>query len=399
MKTTADRAQSKCTALPHRWPRQQGLSLIELLIALVLGVIIVIAMSQLFVNISRANTEMAKTNSQIENARFAMQFLQGDIVHAGYWGGFLPEFDDFALPGAPGDVPVAKPTPVCLPFDVATWDEAYRESLIGIPLEVYGPGAMPAGCNAIVTDRVADTDLLIVRHAATCVAGDAGCEAFNAAKLYLRVSNCNSDVDRYELDPDPATYVVKERDCTALAARRKFIQNIYYIRSWANAVGDGIPTLVRSEFDLVGSALEQKAPVALVEGVERFRVEVGIDRQSQTGGWIDYTAAIVWQDDDFKTTPINRGDGVPEAGFERCLSEDAACTVGLMTNVVAVKMYLLARANEATQGYTDEKSYTLGLEDVPAFNDSFKRHVFSATVRINNVAGRRETSGPVVVTP
>ena len=251
---------------------------------------------------------------------------------------------------------------------MATWDDEYREYLLGIPVEVYGPTGTPLNCDGVIDDRLAGTDLLIVRHASPCVAGiDVGCEAFDAGELYLRVSNCFGESPRYQLDP-AATPLLTQVDCLVAnpADPRKFVQNIYYIRDWAyeDAASvngkDGIPTLVRSEFDLKDGVLEQQAPVALVEGIERFRVELGIDRLSQTAEAIDQTAAIVWFDDDVRTTPRNRGDGVPEIASERCLSEDAGCTADELANVVAVKLYILARANEATQGYTDSKSYTLG---------------------------------------
>ena len=381
---------SMMNSLPMARSRQRGLSLIELMIALALGLIIVAALAQLFVNISRTNLEMAKTNSQIENARFAMQFLQNDIVHGGYWGGYIPDFDDFTVTVAPLEKPTLKPDPVCQPF--AAWGLPYRNNLLGIPVEVYGPGALPPGCGSVVTDRLPDTDLLIVRHAGTCVAGAANCEADESGKLCFQVSNCGNDPERYSLDPNAPFH---QLNCSTPEAKRKFVQNIYYIRDWANedSPKDEIPTLVRSEFDLSpGGALEQQDPVALVEGIERFHIELGIDSESQTGEAVDYTQAIDWVDEEFRTTPRNRGDGTPEGGFERCLSEDAGCDVDDLANVVAVKLYLLARANEETAGYTDSKTYTMGsLPPVPAFNNGFKRHVFSSTVRLNNIAGRRET--------
>ena len=380
-------------------PRQRGLSLIELIIALALGVIIVAALSQLFVNISRANLEMAKTSSQIESARFAMQFMQDDIVHGGYWGGFIPDFDDvtFAVDDVPEDAPKksADITPADVCRNMADWNEDYREYLLGIPLEVYGPGATPLGCGGVITDRLAGTDLLIVRHASTCAAGiDVGCETFDAGELYLRVSNCLElpAPPPYQLEhPQPVDFV-KQLNCVDPADPRKFVQNIYYIRDWAydNSPKDGIPTLVRSEFN----NLQQQPPVALVEGIERFRVELGIDRLSQTGEDVDYTKVIGWLDEEVKITPSNRGDGIPEAAFERCLSEDAGCEAKDLSNVVAVKLYIMARANERTPGYTDSKSYTLGsaaAETMPSPDNQFKRHVFSSTVRLNNIGGRRET--------
>ena len=82
------------------------------------------------------------------------------------------------------------------------------------------------------------------------------------------------------------------------AEKRKFVSSIYYIRDYAVTAGDGIPTLMRSTFDLAGGVLGHQAPVAMVEGIEGFRVEFGVDSLSETGGAIDYNAAVDWADPD-----------------------------------------------------------------------------------------------------
>ncbi len=377
---------------------QRGLSLVELLIATALGLLIVLALTQLFADVSRTNREMAKTNSQIESARFAMQFLRNDIVHAGYWSSFIPQFDDLMLEAVPTDAPQPDPpgpppvTPSpCLAF--ASWTPAYINTLIGLPIMVYG--AVPTGCGAVITDRVAGTDILVVRHAETCVAGDANCDAFTAGRLYFQSSNNADEIGAgnvYAIGTTAAALDLRERDPTVVADRRRIIQHIYYVRSWANTAGDGIPTLVRSEFDLAGGALAQQPPVALVPGIERFRVELGIDDENEVGDTVtlaDYANQVVWDDPDDRRFAVNRGDGVPDGNFVVCPA--AGCTVEQLVNVVAVQVFLLARASEETPGYVDTKAYSLGSLAVPAFNDSFKRHVFSASVRAYNVAARRET--------
>ena len=61
-------------------------------------------------------------------------------------------------------------------------------------------------------------------------------------------------------------------------------------------------------------------------------------------------------------------------------------------NVTSARIYVLARSREASPNYTDTKTYTLGSAGaVGPFNDNFKRHVFTTTVRLTNVAGRRVT--------
>jgi type IV pilus assembly protein PilW len=377
---------------------QVGLSMVELLVATILGLIIVAALTQLFADVSRTNREMAKTNSQIENARFAMQFLRNDILHAGFWGSFVPQFDDLMLSDVPSDTPSADPaaSPAGQPFSpcvpYASWALPYRNSLLGLPVMVYG--TPPADCTGVVVDKVANTDILVIRHAETCVAGVGNCDAEVPGRLYFQASNCQDEIDldtNYSLDTVNLT--LTERDCGALAGKRRFIQHIYYIRSWANAVGDGIPTLVRSEFDLSGISLSQQPALALVQGIERFRVEVGLDQRNSLGDLIAlplqaYADAVDWEDPADRRVALNRGNGVPES-FIHCPA--IGCSAEQLVNVVAVKIYLLARADEPSPGYEDTKSYTLGGLTLPAFNDGFKRHVFSSTIRVNNVAGRRET--------
>src|SRR5688572_32219281 len=65
---------------------QQGLSLLELMIALTIGLGLLAGLTSVFVNSSRSHTELARASQQIENGRFAIQTLQEDIWHAGYYG-------------------------------------------------------------------------------------------------------------------------------------------------------------------------------------------------------------------------------------------------------------------------------------------------------------------------
>ena len=126
-----------------------------------------------------------------------------------------------------------------------------------------------------------------------------------------------------------------------------------------------------------------------------MRIELGIDGLSDSGDPVDYTAAVTWADPAVWESPTNRGDGVPDPiggdYFVHCPTLSPVCTAAQLANVVVVKLYLLARADEESPGHIDSKAYTLGSLPVAAANDAFKRHVFGTTIRINNVSGRRET--------
>lgn len=345
--------------------RARGLSLIELMIAITLGMVVVAALLALFVNITRSNNEMAKMNRQIENGRFAIQLLQSDLMHAGFWGDYIPQFEDRGL-AAPGDVPTALPDPC---KDPATWNAIDRSNLIGIPAQ------SDIGTCAVVTSQQADTDVLVVRHAEPSP-GDVAC---GGGDVCFQASQCGLEItatppQKYvfgtaghtlhqkdcEGTGSPPVLPIKAGEPTALV--RKLISTIYYIR-------DDF-TLMRSEF---ANGVHQAAQ-PLIDGIQSFKVEYGIDNMGKNGAPVSYTGAV------------NRGDGVPDA-YVSC----APCTAAQLTNVVAVRIHVLARSTEATQGYTDTKAYTLGNSVLGPFNDGFKRHVFTTTIRLANPAGRRET--------
>jgi type IV pilus assembly protein PilW len=369
------------------------------MVSMVIGLVILAALVALFLNTSTGNREMARANGIIESGRLAIELLEGDIVHAGYWGGYMPTFDDQTFEDtAPGDAPTAIPDP-CLPFDTP-WTALHINNLVNVPVHVFDAQAVTddALC-ADVIDPVplAGTDVLVVRHAELCVAGSGGnCQGDVAGNLYVQSARCADEVPAYVLATSATSaFPLTQIDCATAAEKRKFVSNIYWIRDFAVTAGDGIPTLVRSDFDLSGGALSHQPAEALVEGVEGFRVELGIDSRSKayvgqpTGTLINYGQKINWLDPTTRTTPTNRGDGAPDGAFVSCSS--AVCTVDQLMNVTAVKVFLLIRSREPTPGYTDTKTYTLGGTVVGPFDDQFKRHVYETTIRLPNIAGRRQT--------
>jgi type IV pilus assembly protein PilW len=408
--------------LPHpakslRLRTLRGFSLVELMVAITIGLLIVAALLALYLNITRTNAEMAKANSLIENGRFAIQLIQNDLVHAGFWGAHVPQFDDLTFAATPTDAPSATVPNPCLDYSTP-WSAAYKNDIVGIPVQAYGatPPSGPGCVTNFATNKQVNTDVLVVRHAETCLPSVGNCEAYTANELYFQAPFCSLE-GGYILDPapdpvpdpaldpalDPAQYTLHKKDCVGTgtppalpitsgtpADIRKFISNIYYVRDYAVTAGDGIPTLMRSQFDLVGGTLAHQAAQPLIEGIEGFSVELGVDSVSDSGGAVVPTAAIVWADSTTKTSPTNRGDGIPDGAFIPC-TDALPCTADQLTNVAAVKLYVLARDNLATPGYTDTKTYTLGSTTLGPFSDSFKRHVFSTTVRLINVSGRRET--------
>lgn len=349
--------------LPLRIARpQRGLSLIELMISITLGMLVVAALLALYLNVTRSNNEMAKANRQIENGRFAIQVLQSDLIHAGYWGPL-----GYTMPPAP-----SMPTPTAIPnpcdVNVGAWTQANKTNLLAIPVQGFANASTLTACGITAGNVLPSSDVLVVSHANTCTADSAGCDGGSDTGPHIQVSGCQAGSPPPEAvfeigAKGAATLVLRGKDCATPAPLRKIITNIYYLANF-----NGQPTLYRAS--LANGSFVAPAPQPLIEGIEAFQVEYGIDTLGRNGLPISGT---------------NPGDGSADT-YVSC----APCTLAQLANIVAVKVHLLARNLETTPGYTDSKAYKLGATDIAAANDGYKRHVFSTTIRLVNASARRE---------
>lgn len=346
----------------HRNPpasraRMAGLSIVELMIAIALGLIVLAGLATLFANQSAARAEMERSSRQIENGRFAMELLGDDLRMAGFYGEL-----SVSATGAPGAIP--DPCAV----DPPTW-------IAAMPLHVqgYDNGAGAPGC--IPADIKANTDILVVRRVSTCEAGTAGCPAAAASAPYIQVSRCNAEIaavpalgNAYEFGlSGTAPFTRTRRDCATRAALRQYIVRIYYV-SDNNGLGTAVPTLKRLDFN---PTTTNWVETPLVEGIEELHLEYGIDTD---------------QDGDPDTYNANPATYV----CGTCTAERN------WANVMTVRVHLLARNLEPSVNYTDTKTYTLGRDAAGALvtvtpGGAFRRHAYSGLVRIVNAAERRDT--------
>jgi type IV pilus assembly protein PilW len=331
--------------------RQRGLTLIELMIAIALGLIILLAITTIFANTSRSRTEMEKSNRQTENGRYASQLLANNLRMAGY----LAEFDPSPLT-----------TPVALPDPCAT-DAADLIAALSLHVQGVDNAAAVPSC---LGDVKAGTDIIVIRRTSSCATGSADCTAFSAGTPHFQASLCSPD-DGTELafpitgNADYAAHYftlatgltdfTKHRsDCTTLSDIYRYQVHIYFIAN-NNEAGDGIPTLKRWE---LGTGI-----VPLVDGIENMQIEYGVDTDN---------------------------NGTPD------IQTPAPADVAAWRNVMSARVHLLVRNTENTVGHTDNKTYTLGNDAadsavvVGPFGDAHKRRVFASTTHFANPSWRRQ---------
>lgn len=327
---------------------QCGLSLIELMISITIGLLILSAMATLFANQSRTRSELDKSNRMIDNGRYSLEVLSGNLRLAGFYGTLNPS--TVALPGALPDPCSTTMTDVAaaIPLHVQGYDAAGAGADIASPPSCV-PVTLKTGSDILVIRRV-DTSDPIAQTAAV------------SGTPYLQASQCqyDSSATLYNVDSTPANFTLRQKNCTTgsttpYAELRRMIVQIYFVDS-ENETGDGIPTLKRIELSEAGAMVE----VPLVEGIEFMQVDYGLDATA---------------------------DGAVDS-YTDC----SACTVENWSNIVAVKISVIARNIETSVGYTDTKTYSLGIDGTytPAVGDHYKRHAYTQVVRLVNPSGRRE---------
>ncbi len=333
-------------ALPRRI---SGLSLVELMISLTIGLFLLLGITTLIVQQSSTRSEMEKVSRQIENGRYAMQILRDDIHLAGYYGEYSPATSVAAvIPANPCDTAVATATSL-------GWNPVTPT----VPVAIFGypGGATDPTPTTCLPNYKPNTAVLVVRRTETAITALAAIDGSN----YLQVSLCQTAATPFVLAT--SGFALTKRDCNLLnpSVLRKYVVRLYYLSTCSVcAPSDGIPTL---------KMVENGVATPLVEGIENMQFDYGIDDNGPP-------------------------DGSPDR-YSPC-SAAAPCTVADWSNVMAVRVNLLARNNDPTAGYTDPKSYTIGSVSVGAgtFNDpatgGYKRHVYSALVRVINPSGRRE---------
>ena len=341
-----------------------GFTLVEVMVAMALGLLVLSALCGVFYKSSQSRHEAERAGRQIENGHYAMEMVANDLRHAGYFAEFNPDVVA---------TPVTKPDP-CL-----TTNASLKQAL---PLHVQGYDVPTGGSiPTCLSDVRAGTDIVVVRRASNCVRGATDCEGTVAGTPYFQASLCGSgtelastnSADWYALDTAAASLIKHQRDCTATAEIHRYRTYIYFVAN-NNASGDGMPTLKRAELGSDGAGGTAFAIVPLVEGVENLQIEDGIDSDN---------------------------DGAPNAFTadpDNYSCSGAACVTN-WRNVMAARVYLLVRNTEASAGYTDTKVFTLGhkadgTDNVfppsgNGYGDHYKRHVYQAEVRMNNAVGRR----------
>jgi type IV pilus assembly protein PilW len=347
------------------------------MISVALGLFILAGLVGLFANSSQAHREFQRTSLQIENGRYAVDFITHDIHHAGYYGQFFKVTaaaapDPCAVSDAGGALTAALGYPL-QGFDAPDW--ATRPDLSTTTCGAWLPAA----------NLVPGSDVAVVRRAETVALAPTAVPVPN--DVYIQANPVAAEIQFGAGGPIGTTNkanglsaTIKARDGVSAAPIRKLRVHVYFVAPCSVPAGGGeictgaaddrgrpIPTLKRLELGAAGGATTMTiAPIA--EGIESLQIDFGID---DSPGVEDPMTGL-------------KGDGSPDRYVR-------APTAAESQNIVSARVHILSRNPEPTPGHNDAKTYSLGIAGaVGPFADAFKRHVYAGAVRANNPSARRE---------
>ncbi|HSC63621.1 MAG TPA: PilW family protein [Caldimonas sp.] len=327
---------------PSTRRRQRGLTLVELLVGLTLGLVVTASMLLLFANASARGQDVARAGMQIENGRYVSEMLREDLRLAGFYGETSVAGALYTQPDPCSVAPVGwGGTPLTLPTAVQ--------------------GYTPADALACLDHRKAGTDAIAVRRVGITAIDPTTLSGANT-QYYVQYSFCVLDVatPRLIFSNNKAAMTLRNRACGGVNVARPYVSRVYYVSECnvCAGAGDGIPTLKRVE--LVGTQL---TTTALAEGIDALRVEYGFD--------ID-------------------GDGSPDTYLTAL---GAVGPTAAWSNVVSLKVHFVTRSLDKATGsnLATAQEFDLGGTAVIAtVADGYTRRAYSSAIRLINPSSARE---------
>jgi len=342
--------------------RIQGFSLVELMVALTIGLIILSSVSMLFVSSKKTYTTQDRLARLQENARFAMQFIIKDLRLTGYYGcvdeinadsvsNTLNSSTSFAynaqipLEGLNSAAGTWYPSgSATLPSGIASGTDAIAIRMGDASSSVYIDTEMPNSSAELKVNSVTGFNTGDIIMVSDCTSTD-----------IMQITQVQTSSVKLQHNPgggsSPGNSTQKLSKAYSPSGNgtrvMKFMTRQYFIATGAS----GNPALWRQD--------NTATPVELVDGIESLQVLYGKDTDS---------------------------DRIPNLYLQ-------AGAAGLQSaadwsSVVSVRIGILARTVNDKDTDIDSGTYDVdgdGANDFTALGDRNKRRIFQAAVQLRNL--------------
>jgi len=331
--------------------RRSGFSLVELLVAMTIGILVSSIVITLYVQIGRNFRFDERYAAMQENGRFSLQMLSNDLSMVDFWGRIsatdtisstltatanscedaISMFD----PASPVLYINYHASPPILQFTPCTAVTDVQQVNAGMLAIKRVSGIETA--SVFVDEADSDGDGNVTEVIST------GVSSLTLGSVYLRANaTSGSLINTAGPSAGPPT---GQSDW-------EYTPVLYFVRAYYDTVGDGVPALCR--MSLTSGATTFALPECIAEGIEDLHVQFGIDTDAD--GY------------------ANLYLGEP--------------TTAQIASAVTAQIFVLARPSSADPFYTNNKTYQLGDVTRGPFNDGFFRRVYSTTVMLRNSVSR-----------
>lgn len=326
-----------------KFTKQSGFSLVELLVAMVVGLIVVGGAFSLHSATRDTQLSNEMHMDMVADARFAIEQISFDLRHAGMWGGTNKAgLIECKATDADCTATSNKDTP---PSSVAAANDCAANWYYDLSNPIFatdGSAANPYSASCILDStekQVSGTDLLEVRYADSNIAA-----ALQANQVYVRSNFINGRIFVGGTAPLLTSY-----DSSTLTNNHELRAYVYYVSAYTDAIGDGIPSLRRVAL-VNGPTMQNQT---LISGVEDFQIQLGVD--------------------------VNADQTV-----DRYVDPD---DVTDWSGVYAAKIWLLMRSDEKQIGIDTKKSFSIAgaAEKNYGGKDGFRYFLVSSVVDLRNM--------------
>ena len=324
--------------------RQAGFSLVELMVSVTIGLIIIAAMSTVYVTSSAGRKTGSRFAEVQTNARYALDALRRDVQLSGFYGVTYVGADNPSDPYDAYDRPSGTyPITIGSMTSIANDCGSGAASVANLAQPVFGvAGSNPYATSCIPAANYARGDVLVLRRAGPDFTTTPSANVvqlgsvFSEGRVFVGATPPSLSRSSWNGSSDdvPLYYPVSA--------------SVYYVSPWTSSAAESprVPALYR----LVLRSGPALTPELVASNVENFKVQYGVTNSTGTElRFVDAADIADWTD----------------------------------TSIVALRIWLLARSTDPEPGFRNTSTYALGGTTV-SVNDGYPRQLFQQVVQVRN---------------
>tara|TARA_R110002051_G_scaffold325728_1_gene430557 strand:+ start:2334 stop:3299 length:966 start_codon:yes stop_codon:yes gene_type:complete len=309
--------------------RQQGMSLVELMVAMLISLFLTAGLFTMF-NMSSSNvTTTSQFNQLQENGRIALAIMERDLSQLGFMGDITGT--DF-VPGS----------------NTTNTATAVTADCVGAGLNNASfPNAQPSHFR-----RLWGYEQGVSAESLACITPNSKTDVIQIKRLIGPPANVLTSTRYYAATTsNEIVFFNGSAAAPGLANSRlwEYQHHVYFISN------DGNVPLLRRRTLSINNGMNNEEQ--LVEGIENMRILYGFD---------------------------SNGDGTADSYMPAQNVTTLMWDNELFQRLVSLRIFLLVRSSEEDRSYKNSNKYKLGDKTIGPLNDNYRRKVVSSTIILEN---------------